>query len=184
MAYGQGLPPHSGTQVVKSFFFSQADPGHFSVSRCSQADLPPSTGWKAPWWGDVDASLQIETLEQDRKKKTPRSWLASFQWPCQDPKLEVPTIYILGFGNSHWSLQRYFLIIFKDIYPCWRFPQMGLPSIETNGQNGIHHSSWSKGRVTWHPYDGKKWLCLDPNDVAIGGGLHSSTVRKAIINHP
>lgn len=38
---------------------------HIYAFNPSEADLPPSTGWKAPWWGDVDASLQIETLEQD-----------------------------------------------------------------------------------------------------------------------
>eukprot|EP00435_Cladocopium_sp_Y103_P018253 s1996_g4.t1 len=38
---------------------------HIYAFNPSEADLPPSTGWKAPWWGDVDASLQIEALEQD-----------------------------------------------------------------------------------------------------------------------
>lgn len=38
---------------------------HIYAFNPSKAELPPSSGWKAPWWGDVDSNLLVETLSQE-----------------------------------------------------------------------------------------------------------------------
>ena len=38
---------------------------HIYAFNPSKAELPPSSGWKAPWWGDVDSNMLVETLSQE-----------------------------------------------------------------------------------------------------------------------
>lgn len=63
---------------------------HIYAFNPSEADLPPSNGWKAPWWGDVDASLQIETLEQDLVTQLPEVAKEDEPFTATSPPVDEP----------------------------------------------------------------------------------------------